>query len=391
MCGIYGCITRKDAKLSTQEQDKRNAVLRGLSVAMQKRGKDSTGIAGITDDKVSIYKKAISATEFVDTRGFNAVLKKNHDIVIGHTRFATIGDINDKNSHPFKFGNIVGVHNGHVSNYYNINTDIEVDSEAIFYLLEKYNNDYKQAFEELYGDFAIAWFDTNRPNRLFLVSEDNPISLIYIHEIKTYFFASEQFPLEAIIGTHFNMTKHKSWTPEKSKVYTIDTKMQVKKEAVKFKTYSSYYDSDYYHRSRHNEEHPNYQEPYIENHNTYESRYGVSNPYKPEDDGITTLEKIEDLTYQDSCTIVKLAKEEGCKYCNTKPDIFLDEGFYFYSFATTQYIVCNDCVLAGQMKSSYLIKIDADDYEAIIEEINEFELYIKREAKASRRKRLARN
>ena len=408
MCGIFGSITKRDFPLSKKQAEKRSSIITGLALAMQSRGTNSTGIAGINRQFYSIYKDAIPAHKFIETKGFREVLDANYNIIIGHTRLATTGEVNKKNSHPFKYGNIIGVHNGHVSNYIHINYNLEVDSEAIFYLLDKYKGDYKKAFLELYGDFAIAWFDVDKPDKLHLVVDNNPLYLLYIDEIKTYFYCSENYPLQAITGSHFELgKKQKTWSPDLSQVYTIGTDLGVKKENVSFATswradgadngYSGYHGRsgvDYEAREfdeAEAERSVNEQYGYNPDNDTpktdikvdkmgYEKRTGLQNPFKTAESQKDALliDDVRKLDYKDMAIIVGAVEDKGCQFCRKKIDMIADEGCYWYSQVKSRFVVCLPCVQKTGLKFEYLSWIEPDDYSEILEEVDEYEELMKK-------------
>ena len=392
MCGLYGCITKKSHKLTAQQLEKRNAIIKSLAVAMQSRGTHSTGIAGINSQEYSYFKQAISADEFIQTEGVSKFLAKNYNIIIGHTRYATVGDINDTNAHPFEHGRIIGAHNGSVSNHSDIKDEhkakFEVDSEAIFYLLDKYNNNYTKAFKELEGRFAITWFDKRQPNKLHIVLDGNPLTIVRVPELETYFYTSEKYALQAIIASHFNLKDKSFWTPHTEHVYEIDTNLGIKKKKVEFKEYVSSYHGGYY-SGNYNWDKGKYDddearreiEQYyadeadkeaqrlIGDGKTYKERTGYDNPFKLNKDERAEWEKIMDLTTADMKKIKIQVEGDGCAYCNVLLD--MDEGFYWHEI--DKVAVCFACADELDMETKSMTYISPEDYYDITEELDEYE------------------
>jgi len=89
------------------------------------------------------------------------------DRVMCHTRLATTGDISVENAHPFVVKNLVGAHNGVISNHEWLNTrygrKCDVDSEHIFQHLADGLD-----LDDIDGYGAIEWVDRASPDRLLL-------------------------------------------------------------------------------------------------------------------------------------------------------------------------------------------------------------------------------
>ncbi len=75
--------------------------------------------------------------------------------VAGHTRFATRGKVNRRNSHPFRYGRIIGSHNGMCE----APSKFQVDSEHLFWALNKARGDYQKALEGISGYWGLSWYD----------------------------------------------------------------------------------------------------------------------------------------------------------------------------------------------------------------------------------------
>ncbi|PIK14538.1 glutamine--fructose-6-phosphate transaminase (isomerizing) [Halobacteriovorax sp. JY17] len=104
MCGIVGHIGPKDSV---------NIVLEGLR-RLEYRGYDSAGVSFIDEsDELQIYKKSGKLDNLkglLEGKDFKARM------CIGHTRWATHGEVNDTNSHPHMKDHISIVHNGIIEN-----------------------------------------------------------------------------------------------------------------------------------------------------------------------------------------------------------------------------------------------------------------------------------
>jgi glucosamine 6-phosphate synthetase-like amidotransferase/phosphosugar isomerase protein len=169
MCGIAGFCLNAEEHIDAR---KLSEALLGQIIS---RGKDATGAAwyNAKRNEVRYTKAPYSAKTFVQTR--LPLMPSGVKNVILHTRFATKGDKKfTANNHPIVIENLVGVHNGHISNddailasYPEHKRIGQVDSEAAF-VMAKYAENKLEAFGEIQGRAALAWIDGDNGKELNL-------------------------------------------------------------------------------------------------------------------------------------------------------------------------------------------------------------------------------
>ena len=199
MCGIVGYIGHRQAY---------PVIVKGLS-RLEYRGYDSAGIA--------LYEKG--AIQLCKTKGKVSDLEKKAEKVknstatlgIGHTRWATHGVPNDVNSHPHlsNSGQLALIHNGIIENYDAIKTELQsrgyvfhsdTDTEVLVNLIEevkkkegvKLGKAVQLALQEVFGAYAIAVFDLEKPDEIVVAKLGSPLA-IGIGEGE-FFIASDASP-----------------------------------------------------------------------------------------------------------------------------------------------------------------------------------------------------
>lgn len=155
MCGIIGYVGCELV----------SPILVNSLKRLEYRGYDSCGIA-ISGSSIEVYKEL----------GLVSQLEKNlppisSHIGIGHTRWATHGEVSKRNAHPHTdcHGGIAVVHNGVIDNYLELKRSLsreghrfnsETDTEVISHLIEKYyrgnlDEAVSLALGEIEGTYAI--------------------------------------------------------------------------------------------------------------------------------------------------------------------------------------------------------------------------------------------
>lgn len=201
MCGLCGSFTQQGTVLSKRDRTTRARVLEGLLVANQVRGTDSTGVAAIGfDGKYDLNKVAVHAAKYIQRPSVQSILRTDAQIMLGHTRMTSMGnDVTDENAHPFVEGNVIGAHNGIINNYMQLDRTVNVDSQAVFRLLDKHPDAYDYVFSRVDGSCALTWWDARDPEAMFMVAHSNPLSVAIVPRIKTVYWSSMSDHLETVM------------------------------------------------------------------------------------------------------------------------------------------------------------------------------------------------
>jgi glutamine---fructose-6-phosphate transaminase (isomerizing) len=233
MCGIVGYIGPQQAY---------PILIKGLH-RLEYRGYDSAGVA-LLNGSMRVYKKAGKVSEL-------EAFAKNKDlegtIGIGHTRWATHGEPNDRNAHPHlsQSGNLAIIHNGIIENYDSLKEELlerghtftsDTDTEVLIHLIEEIQNvenvdvpeAVRMALNEVVGAYAILILSKDDPDKLIAARKGSPL-VIGIGE-KEFFIASDATPI-------IEYTKNVVYlNDEEIATVTRDGELSIKTNGNKIKT-----------------------------------------------------------------------------------------------------------------------------------------------------------
>lgn len=135
ICGLAGLIGRNLFQCDVD-------IFKELLYVTSLRGMHSTGVMGARETKKgwtwAIEKETLSAPEFIKKHE-HSVFDSHHkcDIFMGHCRDATVGEINEENSHPFDTERLIGAHNGTLREYKYRSDKTKTDSQMMFEAMSK--------------------------------------------------------------------------------------------------------------------------------------------------------------------------------------------------------------------------------------------------------------
>ena len=199
MCGIVGYTGPKQAY---------PIILKGLK-RLEYRGYDSSGVALLHDGKLDVYKKKGKVAELEDL-----LLGRQLDanIGIGHTRWATHGEPNDRNAHPHSSasGRLAIIHNGIIENYAQLKTELlnkgytftsDTDTEVLLNFIEDIQKNNESTVEEalrialkrVTGAYCILLLDREDPETIIAARKGSPL-VIGIGKGE-HFLASDASPI----------------------------------------------------------------------------------------------------------------------------------------------------------------------------------------------------
>lgn len=181
MCGIYGFVGKPKNRKKVAE------LAEALMYHTQVRGRHSTGYFAVTKSEFVLEKDAIPADEFIPSSNLRQVIMQEKAyVLIGHNRWASMGDITQENAHPFEGARFVLTHNGTCESALNKARNLqltknmrgETDSEAILMLLEHVGLGGFLGVLGALEDFSLAIFDKKAEEIYFARNDSKPLFIV---------------------------------------------------------------------------------------------------------------------------------------------------------------------------------------------------------------------
>ena len=208
MCGIFGIITSKE---SQYEQRFLKKSFKKLAYLSESRGKDSSGICVLdsSENKINLLRGPIPVKDMLKQKFFEKKLDlafKQDNLskyAFGHSRLVTNGSqLNNSNNQPVYNDEVIGVHNGIVSNVQqlagkNVDSFNELDTKVLLSIIRseinnKNNviNGVSEAIKKVEGTVATALVFTDI-NEFVLATNNGSLYTLINNKKDILFFASE--------------------------------------------------------------------------------------------------------------------------------------------------------------------------------------------------------
>ena len=236
MCGIVGYIG-KNALINT---------VNGLKT-LEYRGYDSSGVGFFTSDTTQIIKTIGNIAKLEEKINFNKFLDIN--VAIGHTRWATHGNVCIKNAHPFESNNVILIHNGIIENYAELKDFLtskgyefksDVDSEVAAHLIDYYyeNNNYllaiNKALSKIQGMYSFLILFKDNPKSIYGVRKDTPLYIA--RNNKDVIISSDLVGIIPYTIEYYNPENNEIFEAAYNKITFYDSSLNAIEKEIKIST-----------------------------------------------------------------------------------------------------------------------------------------------------------
>lgn len=186
------------------------------------RGYDSVGVTSINKDgRFMTHKYASDDEEMADTKILKHQQEHDGNVCILHSRWRTVGEKSDVNSHPHLDMNnkFALVHNGIIENYVELKKFLidnsytfrsETDSEVIVNMISYY---YKQngdvlssiryALRDIHGTYALCILCIDTPDIMYCVRHGSPLLIGFPKDKKFAMIVSESYAFNNKVNSYF--------------------------------------------------------------------------------------------------------------------------------------------------------------------------------------------
>lgn len=192
MCGIVGFINGGKYGFDAKGAD----VMETMLFLDTQRGWDSTGTFGVQKNgNMYMAKDAVHGADFISTKEFKDIRNKmiaSGQFWVGHNRWATRGEIVDKNAHPFVVeDNIILVQNGTMRGDHKKHKNVEVDTEAIAHVIHE-TGDIEEALNKIDASYALVWYNVKSKTLHMIRNNERPLFTAKTKDSNSVLFASEE-------------------------------------------------------------------------------------------------------------------------------------------------------------------------------------------------------